>query len=172
MCHLSLSKLDRFVNEIGHFQVPKTLSFKIRQSAQPLFYLHENGKSFPCQRLSTEHLVWNRGLGQGNSEMAYSFIWRNRFRSHEKKYIFFYLDTLNWLVWRGKRHSLFQYKTLSVGNNDESGYLRTREATSNWSGSDALFLLLLRAQASSFLITVTWLTLEFEGSTPSWKSGR
>ena len=90
-----------------------------------------------------------------------------------KKYIyFFYLDTLNWLVWRGKRHSLFQYKTLSVGNNDESGYLRTREATSNWSGSDALFLLLLRAQASSFLITVTWLTLEFEGSTPSWKSGR
>ena len=41
---------------IGHFRVPKTLTFKMRPSAQPFcendFYLHENEKSFPYQRLS------------------------------------------------------------------------------------------------------------------------
>ena len=44
---------------IGHFRVPKTLTFKMRPSAHTTFpvkmsfYLHENEKSFPYQRLST-----------------------------------------------------------------------------------------------------------------------
>ena len=41
----------------GHFRVPKTLTFKTRPSAQLSceneFYLHENEKSFPYQRLSS-----------------------------------------------------------------------------------------------------------------------
>ena len=43
--------------EIGHFRVPKSPTFKTWPSAQPSceneFYLHENEKSFPYQRLST-----------------------------------------------------------------------------------------------------------------------
>ena len=42
---------------IGHFLIPKTLTLKMRPSAHPSseneFYLHENEKSFPYQRLST-----------------------------------------------------------------------------------------------------------------------
>ena len=48
-CNFSIS--------IGHFRVPKTLTFKMRRGAQPFlwneFYLHENEKWFPYQRLST-----------------------------------------------------------------------------------------------------------------------
>ena len=56
----------------------KTLTFKMRPSArlsyENEFYLHENEKSFPYQRLST----WPRfdTEARGNSEMAYSPLWK------------------------------------------------------------------------------------------------
>ena len=41
----------------GHFQVPRTLTFKLRPIAQPFLWkwvcLHENEKSFPYQKPST-----------------------------------------------------------------------------------------------------------------------
>ena len=58
---------------IGHFRVPKTLTSKMRPTAQPSFenefYLHENVESFPYQRLSTwPHFDTE---ARGNSKMAY-----------------------------------------------------------------------------------------------------
>ena len=64
-CNFSIS--------IGHFRVPKTLTFKMRRGAQPFlwneFYLHENEKWFPYQRLSTYPRFEIEA--RGNSEMAY-----------------------------------------------------------------------------------------------------
>ena len=58
---------------IGHFRVPKTLTFKMRPGAGNLscqneFYLLENVKWFPYQRLSTYSRF--EAEARGNSEMA------------------------------------------------------------------------------------------------------
>ena len=43
-----LNSLETYLIQIGHFRVPKTLTFKMRLGAQPFlgneFYLHENEK--------------------------------------------------------------------------------------------------------------------------------
>ena len=58
---------------IGHFRVPKTLTLKMRLGAQPSceneFYLRENEKWFPYQRLHTYPSFETEA--RGNSEMAY-----------------------------------------------------------------------------------------------------
>ena len=62
---------------IGHFRVPKTLTFKMKQGAQPFLkwewnlFLHENEKWFPYQRLSTYPRFETEA--PRNSEMAYSY---------------------------------------------------------------------------------------------------
>ena len=53
------------LQSIGHFQVPKTFSFKTRLSTKPFFV-------FISMTLHLDSL-WNRGL-KGNSEMTYSSI--------------------------------------------------------------------------------------------------
>ena len=68
--------------EIGHFRVPKTLTFKMRLGAQPFFsenefYLRGNEKWFPYQRLNTYPRFETEA--RGNSEIAYKrFIHRHR----------------------------------------------------------------------------------------------
>ena len=62
-----------FSCSIGHFRVPKTLTFKMRLGAQSFykneFYLHENEERFPYQMLSTYPRFETEA--RGNSEMAY-----------------------------------------------------------------------------------------------------
>ena len=69
---------SQIARSIGHFRVPKTLTLKMRLGAQPFqceneFYLHENEKWFPYQRLSTYPRFETEA--QGNSEMAYYILY-------------------------------------------------------------------------------------------------
>ena len=71
-CGLSTSL---YLTLIGHFRVPKTLTFKMRLGVQPFLwkwvYLHENEKWFLYQRLRNYPRFETEA--RGNSEIAYWF---------------------------------------------------------------------------------------------------
>ena len=66
--------LTWFVQRIGHFRVSKTLTFKMRPSAQPFSWkwvlFAWEGKTISTSK--AEHLTSFDTEAQGNSEMAYS----------------------------------------------------------------------------------------------------
>ena len=69
--HLTWKLSLEYLKLIGHFRVPKTLTFKMKPSAQPflwkwVLFANENEKSFPYQRMNTCFDTETRG----NSKIA------------------------------------------------------------------------------------------------------